>query len=230
MLLAQRGWRDLAAGTLSSDGHLVFALESTGFLSQYYPPTFLPRQRRPTAATDYNRLVAYDLSTAGKLKWEVRGQREYALELAGAFFLGPPLPLDGHLYCLVEISGDVRLVVLDASTGKFEWSQTLGLPESALLQYPLRRLAGLTPAYSNGLLICPTTSGMVVAFDLSRRMLRWAYRYSRSIPELRSDQRNIRRMRPTWELTTARDTPAPTMVWRTALRDNGPKRLAGVGP
>jgi outer membrane protein assembly factor BamB len=194
-LLTQRAWRDVAAGTLSSDGQNVYALESMGFLAPYQ------RSSRgaplPMAPTDHNRLVAYELATDGKLLWEVGGPREYGLEMAGTFFLGPPLPLDGKLYCIAEVTGDVRLVVLSAQTGALQWSQTLSLPDEVLLQFPLRRLAGLTPAFSNGVLVCPTTAGAVVAVDPARRILLWGQRYSRSQTGISTDPRRMFRMRVT---------------------------------
>jgi outer membrane protein assembly factor BamB len=147
------------------------------------------------APTDFNKLVAYELATDGKPVWEVGGPREFGLELAGTYFLGPPLPLDGRLYCIVEVTGDVRLVVLDARTGKLEWSQTLALPDAALLQYPLRRMAGLSPAYSNGVLVCPTTTGAVIGVDPARRILLWGHRYSRSVPGVPTDPRMAFQMR-----------------------------------
>ena len=187
--------RDVAAGTLSSDGQNVYALESMGFLAPYQ------RSSRgaplPMAPTDHNRLVAYELATDGKLLWEVGGPREYGLEMAGTFFLGPPLPLDGKLYCIAEVTGDVRLVVLSAQTGALQWSQTLSLPDEVLLQFPLRRLAGLTPAFSNGVLVCPTTAGAVVAVDPARRILLWGQRYSRSQTGISTDPRRMFRMRVT---------------------------------
>jgi outer membrane protein assembly factor BamB len=186
-LLAQRAWRDVAAGTLSSDGRNVYALESMGFLAPYQRS--IRGVQLPFAPTDHNRMVAYELATDGKLLWEVGGPREYELEMAGTFFLGPPLPLDGKLYCIAEVTGDVRLVVLSAQTGALQWSQTLALPDAALLQFPLRRLAGLTPAFSNGVLVCPTTSGAVIAVDPARRILLWGQRYSRSESAAPTDPR-----------------------------------------
>ena len=195
-LLAQRAWRDLAAGTLSSDGRYVFALEEMGV------PTAPPVPRvfrgvRPATMTARNssKLVAYDLEADGKSMWEVGGPREYGFELAGTYFLGPPLPLDGKLYCIAEVTGDVRLVVLNAETGALQWSQSLALADSAFLDFHLRRLAGLTPAFSNGVLICPTTAGAVVAIDRARRILLWGQRYSRSNSAVPVDPRMAFRLR-----------------------------------
>ena len=67
-------------------------------------PTFairsMPNGRRTQTGTarGTNRLAARELRTQGKLKWEVGGVTgEDEPKLAGAFFLGPPLPLLGSL-------------------------------------------------------------------------------------------------------------------------------------
>lgn len=188
-LLSQRAWRDLTAGTLSSDGRYVFALDAMGFLSTNQRN--IRGLRTSLSRSDSSKLVAYDLQADGKLVWEVGGSRDYGLEMAGTFFLGPPLPLDGHLYCIAEVTGDVRLVVLNARTGRHEWSQTLVLPEATLQQFPVRRIAGLSPTYSDGVLVCPTTSGAVVAVDPGRRVLMWGKRYSRSTKGVPTDPRQL---------------------------------------
>ncbi|MBT6153826.1 MAG: PQQ-binding-like beta-propeller repeat protein [Planctomycetaceae bacterium] len=194
--LAQRAWRDLAAGTLSSDGRYVFALEE---MDNPAPP---PAQRvfrgappQTTTSRNSSKLGAYDLAAGGKSMWEVGGPREYGFEMAGTYFLGPPLPLDGKLYCIAEVTGDVRLMVLNAETGALQWSQSLALPDAAFSDFPLRRLAGLTPAFSNGVLVCPTTAGAVVAIDPARRILLWGQRYSRSKSAVPIDPRIAFRMR-----------------------------------
>jgi len=185
LLLKQRSWRDTTAGTLSSDGRYLFAVEEFGFLSPSRP--YFRRPQRPLAPKDHNKLMAYDLAS-GEPMWELGGPRDrHALPLAGTFFLGPPLPLDGRLYCLAETSGEIRLLVLQVETvqtrpyqrlqPELVWSQTLVLPEASLLNHPLRRIAGISPSYSNGVLICPTVAGAVVAVDLDRRVLLWGHRY-----------------------------------------------------
>ena len=65
-----------------------------------------------------------------------------------------------------------------AATGKLLWSQQLAMVESNITQDPIRRLAGVSPSYSDGVLICPTGAGCVVAVDLATRSLLWGYVYS----------------------------------------------------
>lgn len=174
LLLAQRTWLDNTFNHMSSDGEHVFAIEDTGFLGPFSYD--VAGNSHPFAARSENRLHAYDAAT-GKLRWQTGGPAGSELPLAGMFFLGPPLPLRGKLYCLGESGGETSLLALSASTGKLLWKQTLVESRLALPNAPGRRLAGLSPSYSGGVLICPTAGGAVVGVDLANQMLLWGYRY-----------------------------------------------------
>jgi tetratricopeptide (TPR) repeat protein len=140
------------------------------------------RQPPPAWPRNFNRLTAHEIRT-GKLKWELGGSRgDAALEHAGSFFLGPPLPLMGSVYGLAEINSEIRLLALDGTTGKTQWTQQLAVVEVDVLQDPQRRLAGVSPSYSDGILVCPTASGAIIAVDLTTRSLLWGYRYSGTLP------------------------------------------------
>jgi outer membrane protein assembly factor BamB len=43
---------------------------------------------------------------------------------------------------------------------------------------PQRRISGLSPAFADGILVCPTGAGAVVGVDLARRVLLWGYEYA----------------------------------------------------
>ena len=181
MGVEQRVWDDQTYGTLSSDGHLVFSIEDLGWgagvtLSRQVIVNGR-RQSDPTEPKPYNRLVAHDIRT-GKLKWHLGGPSDrFALRQAEAFFLGSPLPLGGRLYVLAEVKEEVRLLVLDAATGDLVWSQQLAPADRSDRSDPLRRLAGVSPSHADGILVCPTSAGVVVAVEASSRWLRWRFAY-----------------------------------------------------
>ncbi len=181
--LDQRLWEDATYGTLSSDGEQVYFVDDLGLGTVASPlTTILPNGRRVTAQTrNMNRLAARELRTQGKLKWEVGGATgDDEPKLAGAFFLGPPLPLLGHLYALAELKGqEIRLVVLSAKTGALEWSQQLAVVEGTITTDATRRNAGVTPSFADGVLVCPTSAGAVVAIDSATHSLLWGYQYPR---------------------------------------------------
>jgi len=184
--LDQRMWRDATFGTLSSDGQFVFSIEdlAAGIVPQKRPRTvFLAngtRQLTPSGPLQYNRLAAFEIRT-GKLKWELGGpQGSGELAQAGTFFLGAPLPLDGRLYGLGDQNGEIRLLAIESKTGRVDWSQQLVVVERTILQDNYRRRAGSMPSYADGVIVCPTASGAVVAVDLTTRSLLWGYRYAMS--------------------------------------------------
>lgn len=85
------------------------------------------------------------------------------------------------LYCLSEDRGQIRLVALGAADGELLWSQPLLNPAQnigSLNEDRERRWSGLTPAYSGGLLICPTGEEVVVAVDPQQRSVVWATQYA----------------------------------------------------
>ncbi len=104
-----------------------------------------------------------------------------------AIFLSAPLPLNGKLYVLIEQGGVIRLLCLDprnlvAVPGQTRkptllWSQKLGQPNNPLPKDSVRRYQGTTLAAGEGILICPTNSGAVVAVDIMSRSLLWAHAY-----------------------------------------------------
>lgn len=191
--LDQRMWDDAIFGNITSDGQQVFLIEDLplpGGVTNQFPGqvgfararVFMPNGRLAAGLPrSTNRLTARELKTEGKLKWEVGGSSgEDEPKLAGAFFLGPPLPLLGRLYALAEMKGqEIRLVVLSAKTGRLEWSQQLAMVEQGVLEDSYRRSAGAMPSFADGVLVCPTSAGALVAIDLTNRSLLWGYQYPR---------------------------------------------------
>ncbi|OYV95768.1 MAG: hypothetical protein B7Z73_01940 [Planctomycetia bacterium 21-64-5] len=188
--LQQRVWENAVYGTLSSDGEFVYCVDEPytakqpgkselGNVEQGLPQQIVFAQRpfgmpRPDRAS--NELKAFEIVSQGKLLWS----SEEEADLADLFFLGPPLPVAGSLYVLGEVKGEVRLYVLDPRTGKLEWSQQLVLVEPNPMEEHLRHTAGAVPSYSDGILVCPTSSGAVVAVDLTTRTLLWGHQYPKS--------------------------------------------------
>jgi len=182
----QRIWDDAAHGQISSDGKSVFLLHELGYTSvgNFSPHRVFiapggAARRYPGAPRPYNELVSLSLSRQGAAQWIVGGENgEDDPKLAGAFFLGAPLPLHGKLYALAEFNGEIRLVVLDAKTGRLEWQQQLAHVDMYTIERDSgRRLAAATPSFEGGVLLCPTCAGALVAVDISTRSLLWGYQY-----------------------------------------------------
>lgn len=179
--LRLRLWGDGVFGTLASDGQLVFAVQDLQLPTAaiYSRGLLVPGNLRSAGSLlTSNRLAAYDIQSQGKLRWEVGGLYSEKLPLAGAFFLGPPLPLLGDLYVLAEIGGEVRLLALDAENGTPLWQQQLAIVDQSVSQDTLRRVSGVSPSYADGILVCPTSHHSIVAIELTTRSLLWGYSYS----------------------------------------------------
>lgn len=193
-----RGYEDLTTGMLSSDGRLLFAVESPAAASASLTQTRIVRPFGVAGGSfSGNVLSAYDPASKAELVWRLPAAGDDAVgddeqapgfrpDLRGAavrspWYLGPPLPVGNELYVLVEELGEIRLDVLEAATGSLLWSQPLAeLDEDRRIEQPgsrLRRLAGLSPSLDDGVLVCPTGAGGVVGIDVATRTLLWAYRY-----------------------------------------------------
>jgi len=205
-------------GTMSHDGQNVYFVDDVAFPppptindpNLGINPGLQFRQSGELAnAVRAGRLAAVNLRT-GNVVWELgrvpmfegapplpnRLTEEEADRTNSAFqlcldavFLGPPLPLNGKLYVLIEQAGVIRLMCLDpqqlvAVPGRpfvrvpsLVWTQKLGRPNTPLPQDSVRRYQGTTLAASEGVIVCPTNSGAIVAVDILSRSLLWAHAY-----------------------------------------------------
>jgi outer membrane protein assembly factor BamB len=186
--LKQRIWEDNIFGQVSSDGRQVYVIDELGIAQVNgvnVPAVAIGRGgmrfQNPAVTRPNNLLVALDLAKQGSLVWTAGGNLGEIPALAGAFFLGAPLPVGDQLYALAEFNGEIRLVCLDSRTGNLEWKQPLATIENySITSDPSRRLAGASPSLADGILVCPTSAGAVVAVDLTTRTLRWGYQFTRS--------------------------------------------------
>ena len=95
----------------------------------------------------------------------------------------------GQLYVLAEVKGEIHLLVLNPATGDLVWSQPVAVPPLSIVKDPLRRWAGMSPVYADGILVCPTYSGAIVGYDLATRSFLWGYRYTENASETDDDRR-----------------------------------------
>jgi hypothetical protein len=191
-----RAFLDATSGNLASDGRLVFAVETR-------PEAVLPTRAGMTgfghlsgqgfaAWEDGNTLSAYDVAT-GDVRWRLEGKakpptaEDTDAEDGGAagsrWHMGPPLVVGDELFVLVEERGEVRVEVRAAADAVLRWSQPLASYDDsdaiASGEAADRRLAGLSPALAEGVLVCPIGGGCVVAIDVTTRSLLWAHAYPR---------------------------------------------------
>ena len=146
--------------------------------------------------------------------------------------LGPPLPLNGQLFVMFERDSKILLACLDPyrivnekrvnpATNEMEavnspnllWVQELGSPATPVTQDSLRRIQPSYLAASQGILVCPTNAGAIIALDINARRLLWAQYYgSTTDPNQMNGGRNgIIRGRVPQQIQTV-----PTDRWRAA--------------
>ncbi|MEZ6137653.1 MAG: PQQ-binding-like beta-propeller repeat protein [Pirellulaceae bacterium] len=181
--LQDRVWGSSAFGRLSCDAERFY------FVSREGEEPLNPRTifNGSIIARDSNYLEGVSIAQQGAILWRVGGadgQDEAAL--AGAYFLGPPLAYEGHLYCLLETNGEMKLAVLDPTNGRLLWMQQLIQASMLPIRFDEGRQAqALSPTISDGVILCPTGAGAVVAVDLLTRSLRWGLVYR---PQARNAQ------------------------------------------
>ena len=177
----QRMVMDSIYGRASSDGELIFFVpdpgssNSGGRNNNFANAT----QSNPEDLRTYNEIAAIDAESSGLLRWRVGGPNGFdEPRLAKVYFMGEPLPLEGVLYCCCVRDNAIQLVALDAKTGKLRWSQAIAAYSSTSFDSNhSRRLAGVTPSYADGKLVCLTGTGGVVALEVSTRSLIWGHEY-----------------------------------------------------
>ncbi|HTN03682.1 MAG TPA: PQQ-binding-like beta-propeller repeat protein [Planctomycetaceae bacterium] len=162
--------------TLSSDGQRVYAIDG--------PPSivraFANRGIRFTDMVDVpisNRLVALNLAPAepgkSQVAWELvasdRGRQE------GCHFLGHPVAAGEWLLCLAELQREIVLLMIEAESGEVVWRQPLAAVPHRLTEESerARLFRNYSPVVMDGIAICPTSTGLAVAVDFTRRQLKW---------------------------------------------------------
>ncbi len=120
-----------------------------------------------------------DVNSDGAIHWleaeAAASTEDRSQTLAGHFFLGPPLPVEGCLYAVTESDCQLNLVALRSETGELMWSQGIGfvgLPiDVDTGRYPL----SCSPTFADGVVVCPTQLGMLVGVDALTGSLLWAH-------------------------------------------------------
>lgn len=176
-------FRNSNHGLLSSDGQRLFVIEDLSVMTNLQPGQYwgedLPDQDPLGRPLGINRLTAYDLQT-GRSVWEMGGPSlndPFELPLAGSFFFGAPVVDGGDLFVVAEKDGVLRLHALDAATGKPRWSQVIANAQARINMDVGRQWLSAPVAVGDGVIVCPTTIGWLVAIDRSTHGILWAYRY-----------------------------------------------------
>jgi outer membrane protein assembly factor BamB len=130
-----------------------------------------------------NRVVHCDLET-GQASWVFSGRaffsvlKETPQQTDSVYFLGPPEPIDNLFWGLAQVGSEIRLYAL-RQNGELDWQTTVCETERQLQNDVDWRFLACPVVKAGGVLVCPTGTGLVVAFDLVTRTPLWAQRYPR---------------------------------------------------
>lgn len=212
---------------LSSDGQRAFFIDSAAFpfqrgqvLDAFDDAAFRPDGRRPS--TPENHLVALNLEAPngkGRLCWSTAIDRDPSRVSIwkGHFFLGPPLPVGGMLFSVAEFENQLVLIAMTADSGQLIWKQTLGYlptdsPRGMRVTSPQKRLAqACVLAVSEGTIICPLSSGLIVAVDQYTGAFRWWFDFRYPIKKPGDPPANLTR-HFTEEMAEKGDYPRSPMI------------------
>ncbi len=166
-------------GAISSDGQLVFAVDTSVSAEGDSAPADLGTGS--FARPFRTRLVALHAKSGpqgGRVAWvhdgQVPEQSKKPANPTRFSFLGPPLPGTSELLCLTERDQEVHLTALDPRSGVLLWSQPLCTIDR-IEQFDLERHErACLPARADGIVVCPTNTGLLVAVDQARTNLLWA--------------------------------------------------------
>lgn len=171
---------DSAFGALSTDGKLAVIIQEPDRSNVEF--SFSNAQVRgmvnqPAANTRWNRLCGYEVSN-GQLRWQMGGAPTGPADVFGGMtFLGTPLFIDDVLFVIGRRDDDLWLLAMDRDTGHLRWDLKLGVLAPHLADAAFRRRIACPVTLVDGLLLCPTASGTLVAVNPTTRSMEWAVRY-----------------------------------------------------
>lgn len=188
-------FRNANFGLISSDGEQLFVVDDPEFFTSRSPENAGAfGQESNGLAVAAGKLTSYDLETGHPL-WEIGGPANgepFDLSLAGYFFFGAPVADGGELFVVGESTagasaGQIRLICLDPRTGSRKWSQLVATGDPGIEKDLRRRWLTAQVAVGDGILICPTTVGWLVAVDRATHSILWGYRSAPSGPRAGQD-------------------------------------------
>lgn len=219
-------FRNANWGSQSSDGQQLYVLESMQLnlgdsrLSRSLN-RFRRNQRRGEAEADAwssNQIVAYDLQT-GQQKWKIGGARfneSFDLPLAGTFFQGAPTPAGNELYVVGERDREIRVYALNPETGEERWSQQIGNPDQDIALDAVRRWWIAPIAVDQGVIVCPTTIGLLTAIDRLNHSILWSTQYA--TPNSNNPNQGFRRASQTsFEPLNQRWCPSAPVIYKNKV-------------
>ncbi|MEQ8851467.1 PQQ-binding-like beta-propeller repeat protein [Gimesia sp.] len=181
-------------GTLSSNGHAVFAVD---YIPDQLPPAerniglrrntthfplvsqkgnrlvALPVKRKPTAADGLTAIRAPSQDPQPETTFPVKP----LWSISGYYFLGAPLPVGNYLYAIAEHNSQLSVLCINPHNGSIFWKQGLAYVDQPIYSDRERSWQQAPLASSEGIIVCTTQIDTVVALDATNGDLLWSYYY-----------------------------------------------------
>ncbi|WP_373651115.1 PQQ-binding-like beta-propeller repeat protein [Schlesneria sp. DSM 10557] len=172
----RRTQADSLFSRMTTDGLHLFVIQEPDRSSEFRMESDRSRGL-PRLGPQYNQLCSYHLKS-GELNWEIGGPvSEPRQELEGYCFLSAPLVLDGDLFVIGQRDSDLELLSLSIDTGELNWRLPLGTAARPIDEDLQRSRTACPIVWHEGLLLCSTSSGSIVAVDPAMMSMKWSYRY-----------------------------------------------------
>ena len=172
----RRTQADSIFSRMTTNGEHLYVIQEPDRASEFRKESDSSRGL-PRVGPQFNQLCSYQLKS-GALEWAIGGPlTESPQGLEGYFFLGTPLVLDDELFVIAQRESDLLLLSLGMEQGLLNWSILLGNASRPIDEDLLRSRTACVMVFHGGLLLCSTSSGVIVAVDPMMRSLKWSYRY-----------------------------------------------------
>ena len=213
-------FRDGVYGLISSDGKQLFVIEDHGILSRNQPGQHWGWDGNQDSHDPFglpwktNRLISYDLQT-GRTLWSLGGnesRESFDPPLAGSYFYGTPAVDGDELFVVAGKGDDIKLWSLDRQSGAPKWSQLIAYADTKIDLDIARRWVTSQVAVGDGVIICPTTVGWLVAIDRMRQSVLWAHRYAPNSGGDHAEQENGSQLLKQRDLNELWSPSAPVIV------------------
>ena len=169
----RRSQADSIFARMSTDGQQLFVIQEPDRNRELRVEREAPQQNRRMGPR-YNQLISYSVGD-GSQKWDATSANVETLK--GTVYLGCPYVLDDQLFVMAQKEVELSLLALDTETGLIRSSIKLGTASLPVEIDLLRSRVACPIVWSEGLLICSTSSGTVVAVDPILQCVKWGYCY-----------------------------------------------------
>ncbi|MBI3864442.1 MAG: PQQ-binding-like beta-propeller repeat protein [Planctomycetia bacterium] len=161
---------------LAADARHVFVIDRLE--TEESPPQAGGAVDAVATRSQCNVLAAFEVAGSAsphEPKWTVGGRADGSgRPLQQHFFVGPPLAVADRLLVVSEARQQLCLSCLTAETGRLLWTQALCSVTQPITGDHQRAGLACGPGFSDGIVICPTQAGVLVAVDALTGTLLWA--------------------------------------------------------